>query len=196
MAGSLGIRALIRRIVSLLTGLILAQATCAFLPAHAWAEERAGAESGVKAALVYNLLLFVQWPEDKLPPDGNLRLCILASPAMETAFNGLAGKAIHHRPLVVRHISASDEIRQCQAVWVEEGRNSALNRIALGARGNGILVLGEGPAALSQGAMIAVTNEGGRMVFSVDNGGAKDARLTVSSKLLRLAREVVDKTHE
>ncbi|HEX5393747.1 MAG TPA: YfiR family protein [Rhodocyclaceae bacterium] len=184
---------MIQRLVFWTAGLLLAS----LLPAHSQAAERVEAESGVKAALVYNLLLFVQWPEDKLPSDGSLRLCILASPAMEDAFDKLAGKPIHNRPLSIRHItSAGEESRQCQAVWVEEGRSNALNRLALAARGNGILVLSEGSTALSLGAMIGVSNEGGRMVFTVDNGAAKEARLTVSSKLLRLARGVVDKTHE
>lgn len=193
MADPLGIHPLIQRLISWIAGVAIA----ALLPAYSLAAERVGAESGVKAALVYNLLLFVQWPEDKLPSDGSLRLCILASTATEEAFGGLAGKTIHSRPLSIRRMSATGEdSNQCQAVWVEEGRNNALGRLALAARGNGVLVMSEGPAALSLGAMVAVSNESGRMVFSVDNGAAKEARLTVSSKLLRLARSVVDKTHE
>lgn len=193
MAAPLGIFALIKRVLSWLLALIWP----VLLSCGGQAAEKVVAESNVKAALVYNLLLFVQWPEDKLPPDGNLRLCIIASPTMDEAFNDLNGKPIHSRPLAVRRIAgAGDESHACQAIWVEEGRSSALTRLALAARGNGILVLGEGSAALSQGAMIAVSNEGGRMVFSVDNGAARDARLTVSSKLLRLARSVIDKGHD
>lgn len=193
MADPLGIRPLNLRLLRWMTGLALT----ALLSAHSLATERMGAESGVKAALVYNLLLFVQWPEDKLPSDGSLHLCILASPAIEEAFNGLNGKPIHSRPIAIRRMATpGEDSHQCQAVWVEEGRNSALTRLALVAKNNGILVLGEGSVALSQGAMIAVSNEGGRLVFNVDNGAARDARLTISSKLLRLARSVVDKNHE
>lgn len=192
MVGPLGIRALTSRLASYLTSLALALLV---LPASA--ADRVGPESGVKAALVYNLLLFVQWPEDKLPSDGSLNLCVLASSAMEDAFNALVGKPVHSRPLSIRRMpSSSEEVRSCHAVWVDESHGSALTRLALAARSNGILVLSEGPSALAQGAMIAVSNEGGRMVFSVDNGAARDARLMVSSKLLRLARGVVDKNRE
>lgn len=193
MADPLGIRPLIQRLIFWIAGLALAT----LLPAHALAAERVGAESGVKAALVYNLLLFVQWPEDKLPADGSLRLCILASPTIEEAFSALSGKTIHNRPIAIRRMSSpGEDAHQCQAVWVEEARNNALTRLALAAKNSGILILSEGSAALSQGAMIAVSNEGGRLVFNVDNGAARDARLIISSKLLRLARTVIDKSHE
>lgn len=191
MAAALGIPALSQIVARLLAFLL------ALLPWVSAQAERTGAEAEVKAALVYNLLLFVQWPDDRLPGDGSLRLCVLGSGAAAEALVGLSGKAIHNRPLTVKQIAgSSEEARTCQALWVEEGKSGQLGRLALAARSNGLLLLGEGGTTLAQGAMIAVANEGGRLVFSVDNGAAREARLAISSKLLRLARNVVDRAHD
>lgn len=187
MAAALGISALMRLLAFLL----------ALLPWASVHAERTGAESEVKAALVYNLLLFVQWPEDRLPGDSTLRLCVLGMAAAEDGIDKLGGKVVHNRSLAVRRIAGSgDEARACQAIWVDESKSAQLGRLALAARGNGVLLLGEGAATLAQGAMIAVANEGGRLVFNVDNGAAREARLTISSKLLRLARNVIDKSRD
>lgn len=192
MAAALGDRALIshclsRRLLARI-GAILA---IACLPSAARGE--IAAEAAVKAAVIFNLLTFIHWPKDEQVPGKPAVLCLLEESGTGRELSGFSGKTLHGSLLNVRRIPENaEELERCLAVFVESTNPSALARAALVARTRPLLVIGEGAWALERGAMIGVSVVGSRVTFDVNLASLKQSHLAASSKLLRLARTLVE----
>ncbi|MBI4984377.1 MAG: YfiR family protein [Rhodocyclales bacterium] len=149
------------------------------------------AAAQVKAAVIYNLLLFIDWPRESAADD--FRLCLFEGGALAAALETFADKPIHGRRLALRLVgNAPDDLRACSATAVEGGNPAALARAGAAAKTQPLLVIGEGTTAIDRGAMIGLATAGSRIVFDIDLAALRRARLGASSKLLRLARQVVE----
>lgn len=167
----------------------------ALLPLFLWhgagAAERID-ENEVKAAIIYNLLLFVEWPESSATARG-LRLCVLDDGALTTALRAHERKRVRELALEIHHLHGSYEgLDTCAAVMVEAGSPGILTRFAVAARSRPLLVIAEGTGAVERGAMIGLHTDGGRVAFDINYGAMKRSRLTPSSKILRLARTLIE----
>ncbi|HJV94603.1 MAG TPA: YfiR family protein, partial [Albitalea sp.] len=77
-------RSLARRLIGILPVLALCLATPA----------RAVEETELKAAIIFNILLFVEWPDDALPDAGGvLSLCVAANSPLNAALKALNRRA-------------------------------------------------------------------------------------------------------
>ena len=75
---------------------------------------------------------------------------------------------------------------------VETGSPELLARLRLVAHGRALLILAEGAGALDRGAMIGIHGDGGRIGFDINLRAMKSSGLGASSKLLRLARSLIE----
>lgn len=162
------------------------------LPGHwAWAAERVD-ENEVKAAVIYNLLLFVQWPA-QVSSTGSFRFCVLDDGALTMALRRHERKPVQGRALEIHRVNAAPEdLGTCLAVMVEAGSPRVLARLGVLARTQAILVIAEGAGAVDRGAMIGLHTDGGHVSFDINHGAMKKSGLAASSKILRLARTLID----
>lgn len=150
------------------------------------------ADTEVKAAVIYNLLLFIQWSKETAPVS-RLRLCVVDDGELSTALHQHEKKTVQGWALEIRRISATpEELANCNAIVIEAGNPSPLARAAAFSRSRPLLVIAEGAATVERGAMIGLRIEGGRVVFDINTGALAKSGLTASSKLLRLARTLID----
>lgn len=171
---------------ALLAALLLAAA------GHVTAAAERGDENEVKAAVIYNLLLFVQWPAQ--PAAGaSLKLCVLEEGALTAALRQHENKAVQGHSLQILRVGAAPkDLEACAAVMVETGSPEMLARLRLMARNRALLIMAEGPSALDRGAMIGVYGDGGRIGFDINLRAMKSSGLGASSKILRLARTLIE----
>jgi hypothetical protein len=161
----------------------LAACLCALLVPPAWANE----EATLKAAIVFNLMLYAQWPaEPAAPATAPLVLCADANSKLWPHLRALQDRAVRQWKLSLRETPAGDVGKQCQALLVEDGASAALPA-RLGA-GTPLLVVAD--TVRAEGAMVTLEMVAGRVVFDVDLAAARRAGMQISSKLLRLARSV------
>lgn len=159
---------------------------------HATAVAEQGDENEVKAAVIYNLLLFVQWPAQSAP-DGRLKLCVLEDGALTGALRRHESKAVQGQSLQILRIgTAPTDLDACAAVMVERGSPEILGRLRLVARSRTLLILAEGASAVDRGAMIGIYGDGGRIGFDINLRAMKSSGLGASSKVLRLARNLIE----
>lgn len=148
-------------------------------------------EAEVKSEIVYNVLVFVQWPAAESGTGQPLQLCLLNAGPMEASLIQLAGRPVHGQQLSVITITGSnEEIKSCNAIWIDSNNADALLRMASAARQRPLLIISEGSTSIGKGAMVALYPEGGRIALAVNNAASRSSRLMVSSKLLRMARIV------
>lgn len=151
---------------------------------------RAVEEAELKAAIVYNILMFVSWPPETLPPgNGPVRLCVSASNPTSAAIRALQGRDVGAMPLEVAELS-STTAKPCHAVFVDASDRIKSAASLAAQRAHGALVLSDDPEAPTDTTAVVLLRTGARLSFEVNLQSVRQAGIRLSSKLLRLARTV------
>lgn len=158
------------------------------LAPFAWAQKQAP-EAELKAAILTNVLLFVDWPNQSAPAADRLKLCYLTVGPVSTALAQFDGKLIKARPLQIVRVDTSGTTG-CNALYVSPLDADSLPRLLAASRNGGFLLVGDVPGAPPRGVMVNMDVDNGRIVFDVDLLSIRQAGLVLSSKVLRLARQV------
>jgi len=148
----------------------------------------------VKAAYFYNFAKFVQWPEREFAdPAMPIRFCILRDRLFETELSRIAkGKAIAGHAIEVTPVENVEQSRQCHALFVNSAQQRQTRHFLETLRGSSVLTVGETEDFLQDGGMIAFVLEKDRVQFVVNRKAATEAGLYMSSKMLNLAKRVVN----
>lgn len=146
-------------------------------------------EQALKAAFIYNFAVFTEWPAAALPPDASLTICIHPVSPLGAALTDLNLPTVRGRQVLIQSKSTLN-LRSCHILLLDALDRPELGRIKQVLRGGHVLTVtdmadpGPGDAIIS----LAVDNK--RFVFDIDLTAAHQAQLNISSKLLRLARNV------
>ena len=147
-------------------------------------------EYEVKAAFLLNFVRYVAWPPAQRQAPFNM--CVLSTnPFGERLNEALAGETWEGEAMSLRRISETREARSCHMLYVPASATGRFvsNHSQLLQRP--VLTVGETRAFLTSGGMIQLFVEDSKVRFSVNQAAAEAAGLQISSRLLRLAREVV-----
>jgi hypothetical protein len=154
----------------------------------ACAEERLISENQAKAAFVFNVVRYVNWP----PPGSDAVLIgILGKGPLSREWQSISGKTMSSRKIRVVKSNDVDEMLDCQLVVIEENSPHKLSRILQTLRHYPILTIGDSPVFISSGGSINITLLNNRITFSINLAQARANGLTISSNFLKLATEVV-----
>jgi hypothetical protein len=146
-------------------------------------------ENEVKAALVYNLTLFTEWPPGSLATT-NFNLCALTdNEAMAEALVRLNGKTVKGARLLVWRKRGLHDLGACQAVYLGETSTPPREERIAQLAGHPVLSIADIGAPLP-GAIISLGMAGERIHFDIDLNLAQRAGLRLDAKLLRLGRSV------
>ncbi|CAK0764814.1 conserved exported hypothetical protein [Gammaproteobacteria bacterium] len=148
-------------------------------------------EYEVKAAFLYNFTKFVEWPATASP---SLTLCVLNQDPFGPALDRLEGKSSANGPLQVKRIHGAGEAGGCRLVFIA-AENSIVAGISLTALDDSpILTIGDVAGFADRGGMIGLYLEDGKIVFDINLAAARAAGITISSRVLHLARRVYGMT--
>ena len=149
-------------------------------------------EYEVKAAFLLNFSRYVTWPADRLKPP--FRICVYGSnPFGRWLRNAVSGERWQNGPMDVREIQTLVEGQACHLLYVPDTAGDVLADHWSG-QTLPILTVGEPERFLEQGGMIRLFVENNKVRFSINQTAAETAHLHISSRLLRLAREVIAPT--
>ena len=153
------------------------------------AEQRsATAEDNIKATFLFNFTKFVEWPApDRTQP---FRICTIEPGFGTTVERTIAGETTGGRP--IEHVTprTPEAARDCHILFVGQLEGERIERWLAATRGAPVLIVGESRAAWDRGAHINFVVDDNRVKFDVNPAAASRAGLTVSSKLLRVARTI------
>lgn len=144
-------------------------------------------EYRLKAAFVYNFLVYTEWPAGT---GGPLNLCIVGTDPFGAEIDGLQGKAVAARTIAVQRKGAGESLKNCQAVFVARSAIDSLPRLLDSLRDQPVLTLADSPGAMRGGVALNMAVAQGKVSFEANLQAARSAGLSLSSKLLRLATEV------
>jgi hypothetical protein len=182
--------------MALLSGFRLAAAAALFAVPLAVrpAAQSASIEDDVKGVYLYNFTKFVEWPTDAFTGTSDpLNVCVTGDAAMLRAVaRAIQGERVEGRPLEFVSPPPADTAG-CHILYIGRGGVDGARLIAAAAK-RPILIVGDSPQFLKQGGAIAFVVEERRVRFDIDPAAVALAGLKVSSKLLRVARHVVERS--
>jgi len=161
-------------------------------PYIATAQENAVGEYELKAAILYNLTNFVEWPASAYPDSSAPTiLCVLG----RDPFGGLLTNSVPKeggkgRPVVVRRVQPGKDIRDCHVLYISSSEKKAVGQIFSTLKGTNVLTVGEMSQFALNGGMIQFTLLDKQVQFDINLDAATHGGLQISSRLLALARIV------
>lgn len=154
------------------------------------AARQSSSEYEVKAAFVLNFARYVEWPPKQHTPP--FRVCLLGSnPFGKRLDAAVADERWHGGPFAVRRVQDVREGRDCHLLYVPAAGTDRFVAAAADVAAWPVLTVGETARFLSSGGMIHLFVDENKVRFSINQTSAQSAGLQISSRLLRLAREVV-----
>lgn len=149
------------------------------------------AEHDVKAAYLYNFTRFIEWPADIPATNQPFRLCVVADAVTtEAVTRTMAGESVRGRTTETIVPESSKAIPDCQILFIGRTVMRRAAPMLEAAKGRPILVVGEAPGFAKSGAgAIEFVREKSRLRFEVNVEVARQCGLSISSRLLQVARE-------
>jgi hypothetical protein len=178
----------------LVSGLVL---VLALIPGHAAAQGESAGEYELKAAMLYKLTLFVDWPPSAYPDPQSPRIvCILGrDPFGDSLTSIVSTKTINGRPIEIRHPQGSEGVRGCHVLYISSSERKNIVQIFSTLKGYSVLTVAEMTQFAAHGGMIQFSLEEKQVHFDINLDAASRANVKISSRLLVLARIVKDQSN-
>jgi hypothetical protein len=149
----------------------------------------------IKAGFIYNFAKLVEWPTSAFAqPDSPIVIGILGDdPFGATLDRIVADKKINGRGFAVKRLKWGrdlKELRDCNILFVSSSEKEHLDSLVDATKWLPILTIGDAPGFARRGGIINFTLEDNKVRFEVNVEAAKHADLTISSRLLTLAKIV------
>ncbi len=180
---------LMRALLALPFVLIVAQGP---FPGTAGAQEDSVDEYKLKAAMLYHLTQFVEWPGSaSLDRHSPINLCILGQDPFANSLASViptendTGRFVH-----VRHLQSDAEIPGCHILYISSSERKVTARIFSALKGCSTLTVGEMTQFAEHGGMIQFSLEDQHVRFDINVDAASRVGIKISSKLLALAQIV------
>lgn len=143
----------------------------------------------LKAAFLYNLCRFVDWPDSAFAsPNEPLIIGIAGDdPFGSLLSETIKGKKYNSRPIRIDHFRAPGEIKHCHLLFISRANARRFHPILAAVAGKSVLTVSETEDFLTRGGMIALTTEQNSVHLRINRAALQAANLIVSSKLFRVA---------
>jgi len=144
-------------------------------------------EAPLRVAFVFNFMKFIEWPA----MDASQHITLCASTSDEntrTALAQLRGKTVNKRAinLVYLELDQLHSLNACHMLYITQVATSKHLQNPLP---NGVVVVADEATALDDNVSIAILRKSdGRIEFTVNNDAVARAGVTISSQLLKLAK--------
>ena len=150
-------------------------------------------EYQIKAGFIYNFLKFIEWPAGHRTID-DVPICILGNNPFGTAFDTITDKKISDKTLVPDYIKSylDLDIKRYFIIFISSSEIDNLGQILEAISKSSILTISDTKGFANKGVMINFYLDKNKVRFEINPNAAKQAGLKISSKLLRLARNVTD----
>ena len=148
-------------------------------------------EYQVKSVFLFNFTHFVNWPADSFD---SLQSPFIIGIVGDDPFGNyidetVAGEKVMDHPVIVQRYKSMAEIGDCHILFINYKDTSKVRETLDILKNHRTLTVSEVKNFTSMGGMIAFHTSNEKVMLEINSAAAKDAQLTISSKLLRLAEE-------
>lgn len=151
-------------------------------------------EYEVKAAFLFNFAQYVDWPSSAFLSDG---APIVIGIVGKDSFGSIVeqtvkGKSVKGRSFVVRRLTWGQAVKDCHILFISGSEKDKSEQINDLLKGEPVLTVGEISGFAKKGGIVNFVVENNKVRFEINPEAAKRAKLSISSRLLSLAKIVSD----
>jgi hypothetical protein len=152
-------------------------------------------EYQLKAAFIYNVIPFIDWPENAL--GSQFIIGFAGEGPMAVALTSFfKDKRIASRPVEVRDVRTRAELRGCNLVLMAYPDQSRAREALLQLQGTNVLTIGDGENFARLGGVVAFVPQENTFRLAINPRAAGRAHIKISSKLLAMTKLVADEEVE
>lgn len=155
-----------------------------FLAKITWGA-REDEEVRVKTAYIYNFCKYVTWPAST--EKDSLDICILGLDPLVEQLAMLEKKKIQSRNIVVNFYSADSATQCCEVLFICDTEKENVTAITESLRGLPVLTISDIKGFGQKGGIIELVKQENKIRFIINKQRLDEAKLTISSRLLKLA---------
>jgi hypothetical protein len=157
--------------------------------------QKAASIDDVKAAFVYQFANFITWPDDAFTdPAQPVTIGILGNETVANVLReSVRDKRIGDRQIVVRELTTPQEALECQIVFLDPSDDARVDAYLAVLVGKAILTVSDDNNFTEEGGIIKLYEQQNKLRIEINVDEAARSNLTVSSKLLSLAKVVRDR---
>ena len=158
----------------------------------------------IKAGFIYNFAKLVEWPTAAFTNSGQpIVIGVLGNDSFAATLERVVdGKQVELHPFLVKRLRSPKESKECachkehvaSAFFVASAESLHADEIIQLLKGTSVLTIAEIPGFTKQGGIINFVLEDSKVRFEVNVDAAKQGGLTISSRLLSLAKIVQTNT--
>lgn len=163
-----------------------------FISFTASSQTEANREYQIKAVFLFNFIQFVEWPKDAFANDtAPFVIGILGNDPFDSYLvETVMGEKLGEHPVVVHRYDSPEEIKTCHILFIGKSDKQEIKEILDQLNDKNILTVSDTKGFGQLGGIITLVTQNGKIKLQVNTETAKEANLTLSSKLLRLAEIV------
>lgn len=163
-----------------------------FIAVPAAGQQDSAGEYELKAAMLFNLMQFVEWPPSAY---SNSRaptvLCILGWDPFGNSLTSLVtSKFINGRPVQIRHVKEINGAPACHVLYISSSERNRLVQILSGLKESSVLTVGEMGQFAARGGMVQFALDERRVLLEINLDAASRGDVKISSRVLAIARIV------
>ena len=157
-----------------------------------YAETDQPKEYEVKAALIFTIIKFVDWPESGAGKVSPLCIAVLGQDPFGNDLEKLQGKIAKGRPIIVKHFKRAEDAKGCEVLYISSSEKPQLHRIVRHLKNSPVLTISDQKGFCQSGGMINLVLLRNKVNFEINNSAAQQSNIRISSKLLKLAKFVIE----
>jgi hypothetical protein len=151
-------------------------------------------EYQVKAAYLYNFAKFAEWPASAFTSaDDPIRLCVLNDPPFHSELIQIVkDKTIAGRAVLAVPVQNGQKARGCHILFIDSSQTGEATHLLEALHGSNVLTVGETESFVDQGGIISFVTQDGQVHFQVNHKAATQSGIRLSSRLLSVAKRVIE----
>lgn len=164
------------------------------LPLRAAAQDSVVAQrAAVEAAFLRNFARYIVWPGSAFANERTpWTICVIAADHFDdTLEKTFSGRTEQGRRFEILRAPSPEQLHGCQIVFVGTANAARRRAVLTELRRLPVLTVGEAPEFLDEGGIVRL-QAGERIEMGINLDQARAASLTIPSKILEVAREVVE----
>lgn len=153
----------------------------------------AGLVSAIKATYLYKFAPFVDWSASAFAaPNAPMTICVVGDDQLaDLLAHEVAGQSDGSHPFAVRKVKGPDD--QCRILYIRGDSAAATDAALAAASHKPMLTVTDVPLQAPRHGVISFVIQNNHVRFDIDQAQSSQNGLTISSKLLGLARNVATK---
>jgi hypothetical protein len=147
-------------------------------------------EYQVKAAYLYNLTKFTDWPASAFA--SNTAPMVIGvvgeDPFGKTMDDAFRGEIVRDHPLVVKRLRRDEDLRSCHVLFISYSEKERLPELLEKLKGSPVLTVSDAGDFVERGGMVNFFLVQKTVKMEINQAAVEEASLQISAKLLKLAR--------